>query len=365
MTRMYGKDADMTLLRRLSLSIGPSGCEDEVREVIKAELAKLPCTYKVDRLGNVIARMTFGQSEERLRLMVSAHMDEVGFMVTEVLEDGYLRVGSLGGMDPSVLAGRKVVFVGEEGPVRGVLCSKAIHHKTQEERKKTEKLEKLYVDIGASDRDEAERLCPVGAFGTFDSEFYTFGKDDRMVKGKALDDRMGCAALIETMRALGADAPDVNLEVCFCFTVREEIGLSGAKVAAHALAPDYALVLESTAVGDIADTPKARRVAEIGDGGAVSLMDRSTMYNRQYVDFLLDTAKKNGILAQVKKYVSGGNDAGHIHKTGTGVCTAALSVPTRYLHSASCVASLDDYVAVRDLSEAIIRSFDDIDICGG
>ena len=211
MTRTYGKAADMTLLRRLSLSIGPSGCEDEVREVIKSELEKIPCTYTVDRLGNVIARMTFGQGEERMRLMVSAHMDEVGFMVTEVLEDGYLRVGSLGGMDPSILAGRKVMFVGEEGTVRGILCSKAIHHKTQEERKKTEKLVKLYVDIGAADKEEAERLCPVGTFGAFDSEFYTFGKDDRMVKGKALDDRMGCAALIEVMRSLAQNVPDVNL----------------------------------------------------------------------------------------------------------------------------------------------------------
>ena len=132
MTKRYGKAPDMALLERLSLAIGPSGCEDEVREVILSELATIPCKICVDRMGNVIARMTFGQGQERPRLMVSAHMDEVGFMVTEVLEEGYLRVDTVGGMNASVLAGRKVVFVGEEGAVRGILCSKAIHHKTQE-----------------------------------------------------------------------------------------------------------------------------------------------------------------------------------------------------------------------------------------
>lgn len=137
----------------------------------------------------------------------------------------------------------------------------------------------------------------------------------------------------------------------------KEIGLSGARTAAHKIAPDFAIVLETTAVGDIAGTDEARRVSRLGEGGTLSLMDRSTIYDRDFVAFALDVAKKNSIPAQVKKYVSGGNDAGSIHKTGEGVRALALSVPTRYLHSASCVASLDDYASVRDLTEAMIRNF--------
>lgn len=361
MSNRYKQPANVELIRRLSLAFGPSGSEETVRQTIAQEIADLPCTAHTDRMGNLIARMTFGEGEDRPRLMVSAHMDEVGFMVTEALDDGYLRVDSVGGIDPSVIAGRKVTLMGREGALRGVLCSKAIHHKSAEERKKTVPIEKLYVDIGAVEREEAERLAPVGTFGTFDSEFYWFGRGERMAKGKALDDRMGCAALIEVMRTLAADPPGVNLEVYFCFTVREEIGLSGAKVAAHTIAPDFALVLETTAVGDIAETKDAQRVASVRGGGAVSLMDRSTVYDRAFVDFLMKTAEDEGIAAQIKKYVSGGNDAGHIHKTGTGVRTAALSVPTRYLHSPACVASLDDYEAVRDLTMAVICHLDALD----
>jgi endoglucanase len=164
--------------------------------------------------------------------------------------------------------------------------------------------------------------------------------------------------MIEVMESLAQDRPNIDLDVYFCFTVREEIGLSGALTAANAISPDFALVLETTAIGDIADTSPEARVADVGGGGVLSLMDRSTIYDRSFVDFLLKTSKENGIKAQIKRYVSGGNDAGSIHKTGVGVRTAALSVPTRYLHSPACVASLDDYEALRDLCEAAVRNFD-------
>lgn len=354
----YGKTADLALIERLSLAFGPSGAEDAVRAVLLESISALPCDCRVDRMGNLVAHMRFGEGEERVRLMISAHMDEVGFMVTEVMDDGYLRLDTVGGIDPSVLAGRKLTLENERGTYRGVLCSKAIHHKSAEERKKTVAIEKLYVDIGVADGEAAEAMVSVGDFATFDSEFYCFGKDGRMVKGKALDDRMGCAAMVEIMRALAVDPPTADLDVYFCFTVREEIGLSGAKVTAHRLAPDYAIVLETTAVGDVADAVESKRVAVIGEGGALSLMDRSTIYDRAFVQYLLDTAGQEEIAVQVKKYVSGGNDAGHIHKTGTGVKVAALSVPTRYLHSAACVASLDDYEALRDLTIAAVRRMD-------
>lgn len=357
--RNLSAPADVDLIRTLSMGFGPSGCEDEIRVRIEDELRDLPIEMETDRMGNLIAKLSLcGEGEHPVRLMVSAHMDEVGFMVTDITEDGYLRFDTVGGIHESVLAGRKVTLGDEINRVRGVICSKAVHHKSKEERGKATPIDKLYIDIGASGREESEKYLSVGTFGTFDSEFVRFGQNERMVKSKALDDRMGCAAMIEVIRSLVGARPSVAAEIYFCFTVREEIGLSGAKTAAHAIAPDFALVLETTAVGDIADAKPAERVADVGRGGAVSLMDRSTVYDRPFVSFLLRVAKENGIAAQVKRYVSGGNDAGSIHKSGEGVRTAALSVPTRYLHSPACVASLDDYEAVRDLTEAVIRNFD-------
>ena len=355
MSQKTKRAADLALLRELSLGFGPTGCEDEIRARIAREIAPLGYETMTDTLGNLLVRVRIGKGGPRL--MISAHMDEVGLMVTDIDKEGYLRFDTVGGIDASVMAGRKVTLGDEHTQIRGVICSKAIHHKSKKEREKAVPIDQLYMDIGATSREESEAVAPVGTFGTFDSEFYTFGKDHRMVKGKALDDRMGCAALLEVLRALKDNPPAGNFELYACFTVREEIGLSGAKVAAQRLSPDYALVLETTAVGDIAEVAPAKRVADVGQGGVLSLMDRATVYDRAFVDFLLATAGEEGIAAQVKRYVSGGNDAGSIHKTGTGVRTAALSVPTRYLHSPACVASLDDYEAVRDLCESAVRHF--------
>ena len=344
------------LIERLCQEFGPSGCEQGVAELIKKEIEGITDEVKVDVMGNLIARMRFGDvmADGRKRVMVSAHMDEVGFMVNEVKSDGYLGFGTVGGISPSVLAGRRVTVRGKNGDMVGVIASKAIHHKEKEERSKAVKAERLYIDFGAKSKEEAEELVRVGDFATFDSEFYTFGEG--LVKAKALDDRMGCAAMIETMQKFAKQPIEGDVDVYFCFTVREELGLSGAQTAAYAIRPDLSLVLETTAVADILDVPYSGKVAEVGEGVVISLMDRSTIYNRELVNGVLDLAKEKQIKAQLKRYVSGGNDAGHIHKTAEGIRTVAMSVPTRYLHSAACVASLDDYCTQRDLLCAIIGS---------
>lgn len=345
------------LISRLCSAFGPSGYEGEVAEVIKDELSGTACSLHTDRMGNLIAVMRFGDasSPDRARIMVSAHMDEVGFMVNEVKSSGYLGFDTVGGISESVMAGRRVRVLGKKGYISGVIASKAIHHKDKKEREKAVSVDKLYIDIGAKDADEAKKYADIGTFAVFESETYAFG--DGYVKAKALDDRMGCAAMIEMIRSLSSDPPSVNADVGFCFTVREEIGLSGARVAAFELRPDVAIVLETTAVADIADVKESERVAITGKGVAVSVMDRSTVYDRSLVETALRLAGEKGISAQVKKYVSGGNDAGSIHKTADGVRTVALSVPTRYLHSPACVAHMDDYYAQRELCEQLIRNF--------
>ena len=342
------------LIEALSLAFGPSGCEDEVRELIRPRAEAVADRTYVDRMGNLVAVMSFGKSDNKKRIMISAHMDEVGFMITDVKEDGMLGYGCIGGIDPSVVAGRKIVVGNEKGRISGIICSKAVHQKSAEEREKPVKHDKLYMDIGAQSRAEAEALVSVGDYATFDSEFYAFGKDGRTLKCKALDDRMGCAAMLEIMDSFRKDPPTSDIEVYFGFTVREEIGFSGAGPAAARIAPDLSIVLETTAIGDLPTTEACRRVADVGKGGVVSIADRSTFYNRELVDKAMEIAEKNGIPAQLKRYVSGGNDAGHIHKTLEGVKTLAISVPTRYLHSPSCVASMDDYESVRDLAKAIM-----------
>ena len=359
--KRYGREKSLALIKELCLAFGPTGCEEPVAELIEKKLEALHVPFMRDRMGNVIARLRFGKADggaeslERQRIMVSAHMDEVGFMITEVDGDGDLRIDTVGGIDGSVMAGRRVLVGDGKRHMSGLIASTAIHHKKKDERSKAEKLEKLYIDIGATDREEASGYAGVGSFATFDSEFYTFGKGDSFIKSKALDDRMGCAAMLEVIESLAGEELYVDADVYFCFTVREEIGLSGALCAANLIRPHLAIVLETTAVGDIEGASPEKRVAELGEGVCVSLMDRSTIYGRAETDLALRVAKEEGIALQVKKYVSGGNDAGSIHKSGGGVRTVALSVPTRYLHSPACVANIEDYMSQRDMVEAMIR----------
>ena len=345
------------LINRFCDAFGPSGCEDDIAALIKEEILEICPNAAYDRMGNLIAVMRFGDvsAPMRRRIMISAHMDEVGFMITEIHKDGYLGFDTVGGISDSVIAGRRVKIKKTDGTLlSGVIASKAIHHKDKEERKKAVAPNKLLIDIGALDKEDAEKHVRIGDFVTFDSEFYCFGEG--MIKGKALDDRMGCAAMVEVMRTLSENPISENADVCFCFTVREEIGHSGARIAAYELRPEYAIVLETTAIADIADVKPSKRVADVGKGVVISVMDRSTIYDKELVGKTFEVARQNGIKAQIKRYVSGGNDAGHIHKTAEGAKVVTMSVPTRYLHSPACVANVEDYFAQRDLCEAMIRT---------
>lgn len=344
------------LLSTLCNAFGPSGCEDAVREIIKEQIADLPCEASIDKLGNLVAKLSFGDGKKK-KLMLAAHMDEVGFMISEITDEGYLKFSPVGGISGAVLSGRRVVVGDEKKQVNGIIASKAVHQKSKKEREELPDEKKLLIDIGVDKDEEAKKYASVGSFATFAPNFKTFGKNNRMLASKALDDRFGCALLIEVMRELTKNPPkDLALDIYFCFTVREEVGLSGARVAAQNIEPDYAVVLETTAVADIADVPDCSRVASVGEGGVISLMDRSTIYPREMIDMALEVARENNIKAQIKKYVSGGNDAGHIHKSGAGVKTLALSAPTKYLHSPVCVASLDDYEAMLALILKMIIS---------
>lgn len=348
---LYG----IELLKKLCLEFGPSGCEETVADEIERQLLGVASLTR-DRVGNLYARLD-GDGEGLPTVMLSAHTDEVGFMVKHIEDSGYIRIAAVGGIDSRVLCGRHVTLRGDEGDVHGVIASKAIHHQTAEERKKATKIKDMYVDIGATSREDAQRYLALGDYGVFDSDFVVFGENDKFIKSKAIDDRLGCAVMIELLRRLKAEGKKLPVNLVCAFTVREEIGRSGAQVAAQRICPDYAVVLESTAIADLPDVKPNSRVAEVGGGGVISIVDRSTIYDRDLVNGMLEIAKKNGIAAQTKKYVSGGNDAAHIHKSGVGVRTVAVSAATRYLHSASCVASIDDYEAIKELIYAFLCEY--------
>ena len=351
MTRYEGKE----LIKKLCSLFGPSGCETAVTDFIRTQVDDICDSVTIDRLGNLIARISC-KKESAKTMMISAHTDEVGFMVNEITDDGYLKFDTLGGIDEKVLCGKRVLVGDETKQLRGVITSVAIHHKPKDERLNTTKIKSMYIDVGFTKKEEALEHLDIGAYGTFDSEFYSFGENDNKIKGKAIDDRLGCAVMIEAMREIYPIRDKLPCDICFAFTVREEIGISGAKVAAQTIAPDFAIVLETTAVADIAATKDSAKVAIQGEGGAISLMDRSTIYDRELIDMALNTARDNGIAVQIKKYVSGGNDASHIHKSGVGVRTLALSAPTRYLHSPACVADMRDYGAMLSLICAMAKN---------
>lgn len=353
------KFAGLNLIRELSLAFGPSGCEDAVRDVIIEQIQGDCDAFTVDKAGNLIAvihgsGLDYDREHPR-RIMLSSHMDEVGFMIREITEEGYLKFGVVGGMDPRVLCGRHVL-VGDKRKLHGVIASKAIHLQTPEERAKATPVRSMYIDIGAKDCEDAKKYVSAGDYATFDSDFETFGKDGCMMKGKALDDRAGCAMLIETMRNLHREPCNLPFDVYFAFTTCEEVGISGANVAAFGIKPGTAIILEATAVNDL---PGAGRnaVSKQGEGGTLTLCDRGTIYDMGFIDFARRTAERSGLKCQLKQTVTGGTDAAHIQRALTGVRVLGLSLPTRYIHSASNVARFADYEQTRDLVIAMLRDW--------
>ena len=330
-----------------------------MRALITEQIEGACDTYTVDKAGNLLATIRGrGMDYDPAAgcLMLCAHMDEVGFMITDITEEGYLKFGTVGGIDPRVLCGRHVKIGDEKRRIHGVIASKAIHLQSAEERSKATPVRKMYVDIGAKDAEDAKKYVTVGDYATFDSDFVTFGKDGRMMKGKALDDRAGCAILIEVMRDLYRNPCELPFDVCFAFTCCEEVGISGATVAAFGQKPHAAIIVEATAVHDLPGAGRGK-VSVQGEGGTLSLADKGTIYDLRFIDFARRIAEQNDIKCQIKQAVTGGTDAAHVQRSLTGVRVLGLSLPTRYIHRASCVARYEDLEATAKLVTAMLRDW--------
>lgn len=339
------------LLKELCAIDGVSGDEQDVRDFIIDKIKDV-CEYSIDPLGSLIC-FKKGKKTPEKKLMICAHMDEVGFIITAVRSDGTLCFGAVGGIDPAVIIGRQVVvknhYTGEK--IYGVVGSTAVHNLTKEQREKAPKMSGLYIDIGAENKEDAEKLVNLGDNAYFVSEFADLG--DKRIRSKAIDDRAGCAMMISLLHE------ELEYDTYFVFNVQEEIGLRGSTASAFAVAPDYAIVLESTTAADIDGASGAKRVCELGKGPVVSFMDRSTMYDKELYRLAFDIASEEKLPCQTKTMIAGGNDAGAIHISGRGVRTIAVSLPCRYLHSASSVietADLDSsYALVKKLAQRIIE----------
>jgi len=290
---------------------------------------------KVDALGNVLVTKP-GQDQNRLRVMLAAHMDEVGFMLTADDEDGTFRFDTVGGVSPQFLAG-KPVWVGEEH-LPGVIGAKPIHLTTAEERRQKVSLESLRIDVGPGNGKKVQ----IGDRATFATPFAHLGAS---LRAKALDDRFGVASLIELVK----HAPP-NIDLLAAFTVQEEIGLRGARVAAYALDPQLAIVLDCTPANDLPlwDTDdgrieNTRYNTRLGAGPAIYLADSSTLSDPRLARHLMQVAQATGIPYQIRQPGGGGTDAGAIHKQRLGIPSITVSVPGRYMHTGAGIARLEDW----------------------
>lgn len=326
---------------------GTSGREETVRSHI-IEHIKDHCEYSVDPLGNVLA-FKKGRKRPKNKVMLTAHMDEVGFIITYITDDGYLKFDCVGGIDEKVIVGRNVT-VGEK-QIPGVIGIKAVHLCESDEREKVPKVRELYIDIGADSKQEAEEYVEIGDAAYFMSDFMTIGENK--VKAKAIDDRFGCCVMLKMLES------ELEYDTHFAFLVQEEVGLRGAGAAAYTVNPDYAIVIEATTAADVAGVSGADRVCCQGEGAVVSFMDRSTIYNRALYQKAFRLAEANGIKIQTKTVVAGGNDAGAIHKSNAGIKTLTVSLPCRYIHSATSVADIRDMKSCFDLIRLLSEDFAD------
>ncbi len=335
----------LELTRELCALPGISGEEGTVAEYITNRI-KDYCEYKIDPLGNILAWKK-GKNPAGKKLLLNAHMDEVGFTVCFINADGTLKIHPVGGVDATVVVGRRVL-VGEK-LLPGVVGTTPIHLMDAAARDKGVKMDDLYIDIGVDSKEEAEKLVNLGDSITFEPGFEAFGEGYLM--GKALDDRAGCAMLVKLIQR------ELPYDCMFAFTVQEEIGCVGAKAAAYTLQPDISIIVETTTAGDLAGVAESKKVCALNKGPVIPFMDRGTVYDREMYARAHRISREKGIACQTKEGVYGGTEGRSIQTAAGGAKVLAVSLPCRYLHSPSCVLSRQDMQDELKLLEYLIEEF--------
>ena len=335
-------------LEKLSNANGVTGREGEVRDLMKKYLKPYVDEVREDRLGNLIAFKK--GNKDAPTVMLAAHMDEVGLMIKNIKKKGFLQFAKVGGIDDRVLLAQKVIVHTDKGPLTGVIGSKPPHIQTEEEQKKVIDADRLFIDVGAKDKNEAEKMgVQVGDVVSFDTKFVRLGND--VVLGKALDDRVGCAMMVETMRRL----QKVDCNVYAVGTIQEEVGLRGATIAAFQVAPDVCIVLESTVAGDMPGVEEGKAPAKMGEGPVVTVADAGLIAHPKVLRLLIDSAKEQKIPYQLETGIRGSTDAARISLSREGVPSGVISVATRYIHSPAAILNLDDVEKTVKLAVAAIE----------
>ena len=330
------------LLKKLCETHSVSGDEGRVREIILNSIKPYADEITIDIMGNMIA-LKKGTTQGK-KVILCAHMDEVGLIISGVTETGFLKFKSVGGIDARVLVGKRVC-VGKNN-IPGVISLKAVHLQTKAERENAITEKSLYIDIGAKDKADALNVTELGDYVAFDTEFAEFG--DGFYKAKALDDRCGCAILTELIKS------ECVYDTYFCFTVQEEGGCRGAAICANRIGADAALVIEATTCGDVSGAPEHLAVTTPHGGAAFSILDRGSYSDIELTKKLYALSLENNIKVQYKRTTMGGNDARSIQGALGGAKTCAVSVPCRYLHSPVSTISKADYQAVKEVAKLFI-----------
>lgn len=331
------------LLEKLCNAFGPSSGEDEVREIIIDAVKDHATSYRVDKCGNLVV-FKQGKKRRQKKVLLSAHMDEVGFMVKTVDENGFILFGEVGGVDRRVASGRRIVLGDDRIPA--VIAAKAIHLQTAEEKGIVPPMNELFIDLGCENTEDTWKYVFPGDLATFEPNFEEFG--DHKIKSKTIDDRFGCWTLCKII------ASELEYDTYFAFVTAEEEGCRGALNIAYSEKADCVLVVEGTTAGDVHGAPKSKLACILGEGAVISFMDRGTVYNPEIVSNIVSIARENDIKYQIKNVVAGGNDASAYQKGYFPTRVAAISAPVRYIHSACSIADVRDFDAIEQLLKAVI-----------
>ena len=335
-------------LEKLSNACGIAGREEEVRSLMRNFLKPYVDEVKEDKLGNVIGIKKGKKNAPKV--MLAAHMDEIGLLVKIISKKGFIQFAKIGGIDDRILLAQKVIVYTEKGPLHGIIGSKPPHIQKEEERKRVLTCDELFIDIGAENQEQAKKMgVKIGDPVGFDIKFAKVGKN--IVIGRAFDDRVGCAVMVEVMKRL----EKTECTVYAVGTVQEEVGLRGATTAAFGIYPDVGIALDVTIAGDVPGVREVEAPIKLGKGPSIEIADMGLIAHPKVVRLLVDAAEENKIPYQLETGLPGSTDAARISLTREGVPSGVISIPTRYIHSPSSLLSLEDAEKAVKLTVAAIQ----------
>jgi putative aminopeptidase FrvX len=343
----------LNIIKTMTMAHGPSGFEENVREQIKEYLAG-KAEFTQDNLGSLICKKEGTSSSPKI--MIAGHMDEIGFMVNSITKNGYVKFIPLGGWRDQVLLAQKVIIKTKNGDVTGIIGSVPPHVLSAKDKNKVVEKKDMFIDVGAKDRKEAQDIMGIlpGDPIVPDSTFHVLG--EKKIMAKAIDNRVGCCLFMNLIEELWGKVH--NNTVYGVGTVQEEVGLRGAGTSAHIIKPDICLTIDVTIATDMPGLEKEEPEIKLGNGPVLTLADATVIGNRKLRNFVIDTAKGKNLPLQFNTMMGGGTDGGAIHKTGPGVPTVVLSIPTRYIHSHYSIFDYDDYETALQLLLSLVKGVD-------